>query len=234
MRQRARITDWLALLFAPLLLGFMGLFTKTNAGLDLEWLAAMGVASGFTGTATATSATSLTMSGATWTVNQWTNCVVFAAGNVYANVLSNTATVLTVDRWYTPATPGGTAATTPSGTAVFTIAPYAGGAMFMGITANAVAVAGTDTTLPGEIVTAGGGLIRKICTLTHTAGGATGTAVAVFTANGSDTLPVTVAKMGLSPSLLAGQNQLFQTVLNATATLSIAGDQLTITDTITT
>jgi hypothetical protein len=207
--------------------------TKTNAGLDLEWLAAMGVAAGYTGTATASSATSLTATGTPWSVNQWTNCVVVATGNVYANVLSNTAGVLTVDRWYAPATPGGAAATTPSATAVFVIVPYAGGAMFMGLTANAVAVAAGDTTLPAEITTAGGGLIRKICTLTHTAGGATGTAVAVFTANGSDTLPVTVAKMGLSPSLLAGQNQLFQTVLNATATLSISGDQLTVTDTIT-
>jgi hypothetical protein len=104
----------------------------------------------------------------------------------------------------------------------------------MGLTTNATAVAAGDTTLPSEITTAGGGLIRKICTLTHTAGGATGTAVAVFTVNASDTgLPVTIAKMGLSPSLLSGMNNLFQTVLSATAVLSAIGDQLTVTDTIT-
>jgi hypothetical protein len=208
--------------------------TKTNAGLDLEWLAAIGLAAGEANTATATSATSLTRAGASWTTDQWKNCVVVAASGVYGNVLSNTATVLTIDRWYNPGTPGGAAGTTPSGTTTYSIMPYAGGAMFMGLTTNATAVAAGDTTLPSEITTAGGGLIRKICTLTHTAGGATGTAVAVFTVNASDTgLPVTIAKMGLSPSLLSGQNQLFQTVLSATAVLSAIGDQLTVTDTIT-
>jgi hypothetical protein len=208
--------------------------TKTNAGLDLEWLAAIGLAAGEANTATATSATSLTRSGASWTTDQWKGCVVVAASGVYGNVLSNTATALTIDRWYNPGTPGGAAGTTPSGTTTYSIMPYAGGAMFMGLTTNATAVGAGDTVLPSEITTAGGGLIRKICTLTHTAGGATGTAVAVFTVNASDTgLPVTIAKMGLSPSLLSGMNNLFQTVLSATAVLSAIGDQLTVTDTIT-
>ena len=231
--RKLRLLDWMTLLAAPLVLGFAGLFTKTNAGLDLEWLAAVGSATGEANTATATSATSLTRSGASWTTNQWANYVVVAASGVYGNILSNTGTVLTIDRWYNAATPGGAAGTTPTGTTTYTIMPYAGGAMFMGLTANATAVASGDTTLPGEITTAGAGLIRKICTLTHTAGGATGTAVAVFTTNGTDTLPVTIAKMGLSPSLLSGQNQLFQTILSATATLSAVGDQLTVTNTIT-
>jgi hypothetical protein len=208
--------------------------TKTNASYDLEWLAAVGSVTGEANTATATSATSLTRSGATWTVNQWTSYVLVAASGVYGNILSNTATVLTIDRWYNAATPGGAAGTTPGATTTYTIMPYGGGAMFMGLTTNATAVGAGDTTLPTEITTAGGGLIRKIATLSHTAGASTGTVSAVFTVNASDTgLPVTIAKMGISASLLSTMNNLLQTVLTTSATLSAIGDQLTVTDTIT-
>lgn len=212
--------------------------TKTNAGLDHEWNAAIGKSTGAKGTATASSATSLTDSGASWGTTQFVGSCVVAApasgGLVYAHILSHTATVLTVDRWYDATAPGGAAGTTPSSTGLYVILPMALASMFMGLTANASAVASGDTTLPGEITTVGGGLIRKIATLSHSAGGATGTAVAVFTANGSDSLPVTIAKMGLGPSLLSTANNLFQTLLSATATLSASGDQLTVTDTITT
>lgn len=213
-------------------IGFL-LGTKTNAGLDLEWQSAIGMSAGISGTATSTSATSLTNTGASWTTDQWKWCIVFAA-NRYGVVLSNTGTVLTIDRWYDPATPGGTAGSTPGGTSTYVIMPCAAPSQFMGLTANASAVGSGDTTLPGEITTAGGGLIRKQATLAHSAGGATGTLVGVFTANGSDSLPVTVAKMGVGPSLLSAANQLFQTLLNATATITISGDQVTVTDTVTT
>lgn len=212
--------------------------TKTNAGLDLEWNAAIGKGTGAKGTATGSGATSLTDSGASWGTTQFVGSVVIAApaagGLVYANILSHTATVLTVDRWYDATTPGGAAGTTPATTGLYVILPMALASMFMGITANASAVSGSDTTLPGEITTVGGGLIRKLATLSHSAGGATGTVVAVFTSNGTDSLPVTIAKMGIGPSLLSTANQLFQTLLNATATLTTSGDQLTVTDTITT
>lgn len=211
--------------------------TKTNAGLDQEWNAAIGKATGTKGTATAGTATSLTDSGASWGTTQYVGSAVVAApasgGLVYAHILSHTGTVLTVDRWYDATTPGGTAGTTPT-TGQYVILPMALASMFMGLTANATAVASGDTTLPSEITTGGGGLIRKIATLSHSAGGATGTVVAVFTGNGSDSYPVTIAKMGIGPSLLATANNLFQTVLNATATLTTSGDQLTVTDTITT
>ncbi len=207
--------------------------TKTNAGLDLEWNEAIGIAAGYSAAAaTATSGTTLTATGTPWGVNAFQGMVV-VAGNVYGAILSNTSSVLTIDRWYNPATPGGAAGATPSATVVFTIMPQAPPSQFMGITANATAVATGDTVLPGEITTAGGGLIRKQGTLAHTAGAATGTVVGVFTGNGSDTYPVVIAKMGIGPSLLSTANQLFQTVLNATATLNASGDQVTITDTIT-
>jgi hypothetical protein len=155
-----------------------------------------------------------------------------SGGLVFANIISHTATVLTVDRWYDSVSPGGAAGTTPT-TGQYAIVPTSFAAMFMGLTANATAVANGDTTLPSEITTGGGGLIRKIATLTHTAGATTGTVVAVFTVNGSDTIPVTIAKMGISPSLLSTVNNLFQTVLSSTATLAAISDQLTVTDTVT-
>jgi hypothetical protein len=169
---------------------------------------------------------------------QYVGCVVVAqpasGGAVWGNILSHSDTVLTVDRWYDATSPGGTAGTTPATTSQFVILATSSGAMFMGITTNASAVAAGDTVLPSEITTAGGGLIRKIATLAHTAGAATGTVVAVFTVNGSDTgLPVTIAKMGISPSLLATMPNLFQTLLSATAVLSAISDQLTVTDTVT-
>jgi hypothetical protein len=211
--------------------------TKTDAGRDLLWRQAIGNSTGAKGTATGSGATSLTDSGASWGTTQYVGCVVVAApasgGLVFANIISHTATVLTVDRWYDAVSPGGTVGTTPATTGLYAILPTSFAAMFMGLTANATAVANGDTTLPSEITTAGGGLIRKIATLTHTAGATTGTVVAVFTVNGTDSIPVTIAKMGISPSLLSTVNNLFQTVLSATATLAAISDQLTVTDTVT-
>jgi hypothetical protein len=84
---------------------------------------------------------------------------------------------------------------------VFVIVPGQASPAFMALTANNSATVGTDTTLTGEITTAGGGLIRKICSYAHTASTSTYTEAVTFTANGSDTLPVTVAKAGMFPTL---------------------------------
>ncbi len=212
--------------------------TKTNASLDKEWNTVIGSgAAGAKGTATGSGATSLTDSGASWGTTQFIGSIVIASpasgGLVYANVISHTGTVLTVDRWYDATTPGGAAGTTPSTTGQYVIVPGQAPSMFMGISTNASAVGSGDTTLVGEITTAGGGLIRKIGTLAHTASASTGTVAATFTANGTDSLPAVVHKMGISNSLLSTVNNLLQTVLNADATMTVSGDQLTVTDTIT-
>ena len=205
-----------------------------NSGRDLQALTMGGDVTALAGTATATTATSLTSSG--FTASAYIGKIVVAGNSaatfVYGIITANTTTVLTVDRWYNPATPGGTAASTPSATAPFFICPYGAGAPFMGLTANSSAAAGADTTLASEIVTAGGGLIRKLGTYAHTAGAASYTITAAFTANGSDSLPVTVAKMGTFNSLTGG-TMAFETLLSATATLTASGDQLTVTDTVT-
>lgn len=204
--------------------------TKVNAGNDMQARQMGGAAVGASGTSTATGAASMTDSGAVWGTTQYIGATV-VCGNRYGVVLSHTGTVLTIDRWYDPTAPGGAAGSTPAGTTVYVILPGGLPAWYMALTANATAVSGSDTTLTAEIATAGGGLIRKICTYAHSGGASSYTLTAVYTANGSDSLPVTVAKVGIFNSLLSGQ-MLFETLLGTTATLSASGDQLTVTDTV--
>lgn len=104
-------------------------------------------------------------------------------------------------------------------------------AKWVALTANNTSPAAGDTTLTGEITTGGGGLIRKAGTYGHTTGAASYTLTTVFTANGSDSLPVTIAKRGVFDASSSGQ-LVFTTLLSPTATLSASGDQLTITDTV--
>lgn len=103
---------------------------------------------------------------------------------------------------------------------------------YMAVTANSTAPAAADTTLTGEITTAGGGLVRKQATYAHTNGTSTATLTATYTANGSDVLPVTLAKIGILNASSSGTLG-FETLLSATATLSASGDQVTVTDTVT-
>jgi hypothetical protein len=206
-----------------------------NSGRDLQALTMGGDITAFTGTATATSATSLTVASG-FTASAYIGKIVVAGTTpgtaVYGIITANSTTVLTIDRWYNPLTPSGAAASTPSATTTFIIMPYGAGAPWMALTANATAPAGADTTLTAEITTAGGGLIRKLGTYAHTAGVASYTITTVFTANGSDSLPVTVAKMGTFNSITGG-TMAFETLLSATATLTTSGDALTVTDTVT-
>jgi hypothetical protein len=212
---------------------------KVNTGNDIQARQMGGGQVGTTGTAgsggSAPTATTLTDSGSpAWTTNQWAGYRV-VAGSVWGVVQSNTASVLTVDRWYAPATPGGAAGTTPAGGVGYTILDGSPPAWFMGLTANSSAAVATDTQLPGEIVTGGGGLVRKICTWAHTTGVNSWTLTAVYTANGSDSLPVTIAKIGVFNSMVVSSviGMLFETLYTTTATLSASGDQLTSVDTVT-
>lgn len=104
---------------------------------------------------------------------------------------------------------------------------------YIGLTANSTAPAATDTTLTGQITTAGGGLVAAQATYAHTAGTATATLSKTFTANGSDTLPVTIAKVGVRNASGTGGTLGTETLLSSTATLSASGDALTVTMTFT-
>lgn len=102
---------------------------------------------------------------------------------------------------------------------------------FLALTANNTAPAAADTTLTGEIATAGGGLIRKQATYAHTTGASTYTLTATFTANATDVLPVTVNKIGVfnatTGGLMPWSSQITAAPFNA------SGDSATVTMTIT-
>lgn len=191
---------------------------------------------GITGTATASSATTLTGTGTPFVASVYIGHIVATSSAgvlAYGVVVSNTTSVLTVDQWYAPASPGGAATTTPTSTCTFVILPGAAPFWYMALTADAGAAVATDTTLPSEIVTSGGGLIRKLATYAHTTGVASYSLAATFTANSSDSKPVTIAKIGIFNTVTGATGRMqFETLLSATATLSATGDILTVTDTV--
>ena len=63
---------------------------------------------------------------------------------------------------------------------------------YIAVSAATITPAAADTVLSGEITTSGGGLIRGTAAFSHTAAATTYVLTTVFTANGSDTLPVTI------------------------------------------
>lgn len=216
--------------------------TKTNVGNDLQARQMGGDVVGVAGiSTTAPTATTYTLDGKTTTLNQYAGHIIVAGstavGCVYGVIQTTTAAtpgVVTVDRWYNPATPGGAAATTPVAGpwAILIGSPPAN---FVAISASAT-VGATATTLSGEISTAGGGLVRQAAPYAHTPSAASYTLTPVFTANGTDSLPVTVLKIGVFNSMVVAatvSNLLFETAITpSTATLSASGDALTITETV--
>ncbi len=214
---------------------------RTNAGRDAQAIQMGGGVNSATAprTSTGAAATTLTDTGASFpTTGDTLAYRTVIAGTVEATIISNTGTVLTLYRWRNPATPGGANGSTPGATTAYVVTNSVAPWNFMGLSANATP-ASSDTALTGEIVTSGGGLIRKICPYAHSASATTFTETPVFTANGSDSLPVTIASIGMFqdlpsvPTGAAGQ-PIFTTTLNATATMAASGDQLTVTETVTT
>jgi hypothetical protein len=89
-----------------------------------------------------------------------------------------------------------------------------------------------DTTLAGEITTAGGALVRGAMTYAHTSGTNTSTLTKTWAANGTDALPVTIASWANFNAASVGTIG-EEDPLSATATLSVSGDSLTVTFTLT-
>jgi hypothetical protein len=160
-------------------------------------------------------------------------------------ILSNSTTVLTVDQWHSMTAPE-TVGSTPGSTTPFCILPGGAPAFYMGISVATRVFTASDNFLTNDGTTiselwfSGGGLRRRLASWAHTTGTATYTLANTFTANGSDTLPQTIAKIGIFQHFVnttvttsnTGGN-LFQTLLSSTATLSASGDNVAITDTIT-
>lgn len=65
---------------------------------------------------------------------------------------------------------------------------------YIGLTENNAAPDANDTTLTGEITTAGGGLVRALASYAHSNGTNTASLVKVFTINASDVSPTTPRK----------------------------------------
>jgi hypothetical protein len=218
----------------------------TNQGRVISNINDGGGQVGLAGTGTAATATTLT-TGTAMTLNAWAGYRVYvmqtASGPIiWGNVLSNTtAGVLTVDRWYSAATPGGSAPSAPSAGWQYILAD--GGAVstwFVGLTTTNITPAAADNFLSGEYTTAGGGMVRKIAPYAQTSGVASRsiTLTPVFTANGSDTFPSTFYAIGVFAGMVVTTSSpytpyKFETLLNASFTVNVSGDQGTVTETIT-
>ena len=217
-----------------------------NSGLDAMAGLLGGDLAGFTGTASGTpTATTITASGTPFVSNAYVGHIVVASTSgtlAYGVVTSNTTSVLTIDRWLAPGSPGGAATTTPAAASTFAVLPGNAPYWYMALDSTSGAPANADTTLNAEITTSGGGLIRKLATYAYTAaagssGSNTFTLAATFTVNSADVtagLPKTVYNVGIfnTPTSATGR-MMFKTVLSASATLSALSDQVTCTSTIT-
>lgn len=168
--------------------------------------------------------------------NVWTGYVCVAGGGVsgvmaYGTIISNTATALTVDKWYSAASPTGAAIGPPATNSSFIIIPGNASAWYMGITAS-TSIAQTDTALATEQTT--NGLGRAPATFAHTFSTTTAnssyTLANTFTYTGTGAL--TLNSIGVFDALSGGV-PLFTTGLSAAATVTASGDAVTVTDTIT-
>lgn len=187
-----------------------------------------------TGNATATTATSLTNSGASFpTAGQGLAGMIVAAGpnssgtgsTVFGVIVSNTGTALTVDMWYS----AGTIAlgTTPNATCSYQILPGQMPAMFQALSSNAGAPSSADTTLASEFST--NGYQRKVATFAHTAAATTYSLQSIFNVTGT----ATVNEEALFSSLVINLGAMpFESAEPNPPTL-VSGDQLTQTVTVT-
>lgn len=207
---------------------------KVNGGNDGQAQAMGGDIAGAAGTTTsAPTATTVTDSGAAFGTYVGHMVVMTTGTNAYGVIMSGTGTVLTLDRWYTPGSPGGAAATTPT-TGGYVVLPGQAPYWYMALSTDGTAPSATDTTLASEINVAGAGLSRKIATYGHTLGIASYSLAATYTVNGSDTgLPRTIQKMGIFNSIVGASGRMqFETAVSPSAVMSAIGDQLTLTDTV--
>lgn len=228
---------------------------KTTNGIDHVARLLGGDRVGQTGTATsAPTATTLTDSGGAYTASSGGppesggyvghKVVVDASPQVYGNIIANSGTVLTIDYWHAPATPGAQAST-PANGARYTILPGGAPAFWMGfsVATDTSDVADTFLDNNGSISEIFGtfntGLARQPVTYAHTLGAATYTLSKAFTAISADGASNTIFKLAVfangvlvTPTASNSGVILFTTDLTNTATL-IAGDIITPTDTIT-
>lgn len=218
----------------------------TNIGRDIvsSWMGAF-IPTAQNAPATVVSTTAVTGTGTTWTASNLATpqlgCASFrvvapvtglTTAPVYANIISNTTSVLTIDQWWKA---DDTTGTTPASTNSFIIMPGGQGSVrFMALTSDSGAANAANTVLASEITSNGGS--RALATYGHTQGAATFTLSKAYSITGVLTA---IHRMGLFCSLTQGGTtaalggpMVLETVLNQDATVG-NGDTLTVTDTVT-
>lgn len=211
---------------------------RVNSGVDIQ-ARQMASTEGLTGTASATSATTLTGTGFsastgpnTGHVGKIVACGPNSSGTgsvVFGVIISNSTTVLTVDQWYNPATLA--AGTTPNATCTFQVLPGGISAFYMALTENETAPGASDTSLSGEL--SGSGWTRALCTYAHTTSATTYTLTKTFTS--ADASARTIKKMAILNAFSnAGTpaQMLFESLITSPPTL-VSGDTITVTETVT-
>ncbi len=202
----------------------------TTVGRDLL-SAGLGNFAGKEGAMTAATATSATPAGGGMTVDAykghrvWAAAALITSPSSYGNIGSNSATVLTIDQWWTAADG---VATTPAATNGYHIQPSVL-ARFMGVTADVSAASAASTVLTGEITI--NGLTRALAAYAHTGGTATYTLTKTFSVTGG---PQTVHRGGLftAANTTAAGVLVFETVANVDAIVTTS-DSLVATWTVT-
>lgn len=183
-------------------------------------------------TATASSATSITVA-AGLTASALIDHIIYAGANsagagaiCWGVCTANTATVITVDKWYDPTNPGGVAIGPPNATAQFQVSPNKAPAVYLATSATVQSGAAGDTTLPGEIG-AGDGLSRAYpTTFTHSASSSAYSIAKTFTA----TTTKTVNSQAIFTAASAGTPAFISAETSAPTLVS--GDTLAQTDTV--
>ena len=211
---------------------------RVNSGTDIQ-ARQMASTEGLSGTASATTATTLTSTGFTASsgpntghVGKIVACGPNASGTgstVFGVIVSNTTTVLTVDQWYNPATLA--VGTTPNATCTYQILPGGVSAFYMGLTTNATAPSASDTSLTEEL--SGSGWTRAQCTYAHTTGATTYTLTKTFTsADGSSRTINKMAIFNAASNAGTPAQMLFESAIPSPPTL-VSGDTITVTETVT-
>jgi hypothetical protein len=189
--------------------------------------------------ATACTSTSITATSTPWTASNLSTPQLGLAGfrvyasvtgvgtaPVYGNIVSNTTSVATIDKWWTAADGTGT---TPASTNAFIIGAGGLASMrFVALTTNSSAAAYTDTALASEITTNGcGRALGTFARGTPSAGTGTYTISNTFNVTGLET---SISKGGTFFCLTsAGADPIgFETLLNTPATVN-NGDTLNTT-----
>ena len=149
----------------------------------------MGDYQSLAGTATATTATTLSVAGLT--ASKWVGHVLVALVDVntirYGTILSNTTGAFTVDQWYDPTSSTGAVGSTPAATTKFVVMPGGMPHMWMALSNTVQSGAVGDTTLPGELTT--GGFARTLPTsYTHTASSTSYSIAKTYTASATFTI----------------------------------------------